>query len=34
MDEHIDHRSLSLDLLILLRTIPAVLGGAGANENR
>lgn len=28
--EYIDHWSLSLDLLILLRTIPAVLGGAGA----
>jgi lipopolysaccharide/colanic/teichoic acid biosynthesis glycosyltransferase len=28
--EYIDHWSLSLDLLILLRTIPAVLAGAGA----
>ena len=28
--EYIDHWSLSLDLLILLRTIPAVVAGAGA----
>jgi exopolysaccharide biosynthesis polyprenyl glycosylphosphotransferase len=28
--EYIDHWSLSLDLLILLRTVPAVLAGAGA----
>jgi lipopolysaccharide/colanic/teichoic acid biosynthesis glycosyltransferase len=28
--EYIDHWSLSLDLLILLKTIPAVLAGAGA----
>jgi lipopolysaccharide/colanic/teichoic acid biosynthesis glycosyltransferase len=27
---YVDHRSLRLDLLILLRTLPAILGGRGA----